>query len=1034
GLVELKADTILGFSDFNRSKRAMEQEGAWAFETNRQRAKRLEREAKALGSSADPAAGHGTGQEGVVRKKLVVRRIFDEQRRWDMAHSVIDFGQKIDWSGSAGAGDDGGGGLDKSAKHKGCKWRGENEEGVDHMCNNAKLVHPWKTYKDEFGAEVPEQISFCHFHAKFCLDPRKAHGDHLVKIKEPNEFALCNECYVVQKKRPPPSLAKFRIPGVTRAARAGGGGGGGIKASKDPSGDALNEDTVCDWKPNRMLIEERGLSCHNKPPKKIELPLPGMEKREKEEVVEMSIEDQMKHFLRPFGIGPEMEDPPVEYFEPRPPKGWRDRWRRNTKRRAHEVKVKGVGPLYAGRIQRNWRMWSCQKEADRLRKEEAAVRRHNAAVRIQAIARRYIMKEEVEELKKSTVGAINLVSRLIRGLLARKKVKRIKAARVLQRGGLRAVAGALMYAVKSTLEVRHEHEHEEWGNLTLQRYAKGFVTRLRVKQRREQVRLETISALLMQRIYRGRIGRRRFDHLFRQKLWEDSNASVIQSAMRRVLATAYVQHRRVTWNAAAVVIQRRGHVYAAQMMALHERESIQKFWDWLAPTLPRDAFVDLLPRTYYGAHRFNVDPKIVMRMNMAERAQYFKELAAQVAYEQSLADSVASSDGGVATKMMAGEQFFRKYDPDGIGQVSRMDFGFALGDMWETAGCPLLNKEVKALVARFDHHNDGWIDYFRFLRFAASHEKPCAVHGRLICADCISFGKCIRHGVVICKKFRPSVSSNNVCKCGAYISAHEMIPEPNNDEEYDTGYISKEQMDSIFKKEKKPDLEKPARGGEGVQLGDVLGMSRYDIEHDMEVYNRQLILAGAPPTQPGMGSRFVNPGMNANVCLPAIPSSEEKKEFEEAGEEKKEQLTPTKARSPTKSGGLGGVAFKGVSMKQILNAPNPDAQSPAKARTRTMSSPKKAGSSRSLKLNLRDAQGADEEEPLDPEEGGRKRAMTMERTEEAQAPDDMLFKRQPLHDETKHVTTLPNRDQHWHSISKNQYQALGHLVPSQHAP
>jgi hypothetical protein len=185
-------------------------------------------------------------------------------------------------------------------------------------------------------------------------------------------------------------------------------------------------------------------------------------------------------------------------------------------------------------------------------------------------------------------------------------------------------------------------------------------------------------------------------------------------------------------------------------------------------------------------------------------------------------------------------------------------------------------------------------------------------------------------------------------------------------------------MDSIFKKEKKPDLEKPARGGEGVQLGDVLGMSRYDIEHDMEVYNRQLILAGAPPTQPGMGSRFVNPGMNANVCLPAIPSSEEKKEFEEAGEEKKEQLTPTKARSPTKSGGLGGVAFKGVSMKQILNAPNPDAQSPAKARTRTMSSPKKAGSSRSLKLNLRDAQGADEEEPLDPEEGGRKRAMTME--------------------------------------------------------
>ena len=92
------------------------------------------------------------------------------------------------------------------------------------MCNNAKLVHPWRRYKDEFGAEVPEQLSYCHFHAKFCLDPNKNHGDHLVKIKEPNEFALCNECYVQKQKRPPPKLPKFRIPGVSRASRGAGGG------------------------------------------------------------------------------------------------------------------------------------------------------------------------------------------------------------------------------------------------------------------------------------------------------------------------------------------------------------------------------------------------------------------------------------------------------------------------------------------------------------------------------------------------------------------------------------------------------------------------------------------------------------------------------------------------------------------------------------------------------------------------------------------------------------------------------------------
>ena len=78
---------------------------------------------------------------------------------------------------------------------------------------------------------------------------------------------------------------------------------------------------------------------------------------------------------------------------------------------------------------------------------------------IQKIARRYIQKEEVAEIKKNTVNAVNLVIRLTRGLLARKKVKKKKAALVLQRGGLRAVASALMFAVKSTLEVRHEHKH-----------------------------------------------------------------------------------------------------------------------------------------------------------------------------------------------------------------------------------------------------------------------------------------------------------------------------------------------------------------------------------------------------------------------------------------------------------------------------------------------------------------------------------------------------------------------------------------------
>jgi len=85
---------------------------------------------------------------------------------------------------------------------------------------------------------------------------------------------------------------------------------------------------------------------------------------------------------------------------------------------------------------------------------------------------------------------------------------------------------------------------------------------------------------------------------------------------------------------------------------------------------------------------------------------------------------------------------------------------------------------------------------------------------------------------VLCNQFQAQIASPNVCACGHYVTAHEMIPEPNLDEVYVDGVISKEQMDDIFRKEKKPDFEKPARV-KGVQLGVELNKTRYDIEREM---------------------------------------------------------------------------------------------------------------------------------------------------------------------------------------------------------
>jgi hypothetical protein len=363
-----------------------------------------------------------------------------------------------------------------------------------------------------------------------------------------------------------------------------------------------------------------------------------------------------------------------------------------------------------------------------------------------------------------------------------------------------------------------------------------------------------------------------------------------------------------------------------------------------------------------------------------------------------LALNPGASIANSASEEQPGEQFFRKYDPDACGQVSRMDFESALQDMWDSAGCPLLKSESGSLVKRFDHHNDGYVDYYRFLRFASRHEKPCAIHGRLICADCISFGQCVKHGMVLCSRFDPQLASPNVCKCGHYVSAHEMIPEPNLDEEYANGVLSKAQMDVIFKKEKKPDLEKPARAGGGMELGEVLSLTRYQIEKEVTRVRK------ADPSAVGVSTATANASANAFFGA--------------------ESLQPIEPRS---------VAPPGMTAKKLLSSKPP----PLKLSKSSL------GRSSKFSFAHSDEDKKDDDAPYSPtssngsmyeETHARQRARTQEIIESTLPHTSLLVDRQNHDHLIKHTSTLPNRDQHFHSIKHHQYEDLHHMVKSQHAP
>jgi len=194
---------------------------------------------------------------------------------------------------------------------------------------------------------------------------------------------------------------------------------------------------------------------------------------------------------------PEMDEKPQEHKPPKVITGFFNKRKEAAFDRKHKAKINLVGNSTALRIQNVVRMGFELKRAQRIRNTRIGIKRHSAAVRIQCIARRYVQKTEVAEIKKNTVNAVNFVIRLTRGFLSRKAIRRKRAALVLQRGGLRAVASALMYAVKSTLEVRHEYKHEEWAGNTLQKYAKGFVARLRMRQHRAMLRRQVSMGFVL---------------------------------------------------------------------------------------------------------------------------------------------------------------------------------------------------------------------------------------------------------------------------------------------------------------------------------------------------------------------------------------------------------------------------------------------------------------------------------------------------------------------------------------------------------
>lgn len=270
-----------------------------------------------------------------------------------------------------------------------CSWRGKSPQGEYLQCSNLRMQDKSKPYDDN-GKEMFELFAVCAFHLKECVGEVHREHNEKVVIQQPNDEALCTECYFQKKKRKAPVLKANSLPGVGPAVAKGpprsteteddeelkdeeaGRAGPSIDLS------TLNEKSRCRWIPNSKDNTEREYECHNtiilhpttkvfvpycmyhvkvcllshsagdsaavtipnehglcnmhftakfgKPPQPLTFPLPGMKKK----IAKNAWRIQVGHWAAPTWA-PEQSRVAAAYEEPEPPDGYREAMVANAK-------------------------------------------------------------------------------------------------------------------------------------------------------------------------------------------------------------------------------------------------------------------------------------------------------------------------------------------------------------------------------------------------------------------------------------------------------------------------------------------------------------------------------------------------------------------------------------------------------------------------------------------------------------------------------------------------------------------------------
>jgi len=171
--------------------------------------------------------------------------------------------------------------------------------------------------------------------------------------------------------------------------------------------------------------------------------------------------------------------------------------------------------------QRFYRGWKGRERFAKAKaKYEEDVAQYHAATKLQALARRDQAQKRVDDIRAQRLDkmakAATLIGKMWRGYNARKRYK-------------------------ITLQDFLRHEQHV---VTIQRYARGFLVRIRMWREAVRTEEQLWGALEIQRVWRGYLGRVRWENAL-EKVWKaETSAALIQRTMRGWLARSRVGRLR----------------------------------------------------------------------------------------------------------------------------------------------------------------------------------------------------------------------------------------------------------------------------------------------------------------------------------------------------------------------------------------------------------------------------------------------------------------------------------------------------------